>query len=149
LVDLSDQSHTGELLRDCIQRVFDDIGVEKFGAVVTDGGSNCEAARQLITTQYQHVLNLRCVAHCLNLISGDILKHNFADRIRRRCSIIVTFFNKSHQTHALLLKLINDKGIQGGGLKNYIKTRWTSVYECTSSIYRLKSCLEEVKSYNF
>ena len=110
---------------------------------------NCEVACQLITIQYQYVLNLRCVAYCLNLISGDILKHNFADWIHQKCSIIVTFFNKSHQTHALLLKLINDKGIQGGGLKNYIKTHWTSVYECTSSIYHLKSCLEEVKSYNF
>jgi hypothetical protein len=81
LLDLSNQSHTGELLRNCIQQIFDELGAEKFGAVVTDGGSNCEVARRLITNQHRHIINLRCVGHCLNLISNDILKHNFASKI--------------------------------------------------------------------
>jgi hypothetical protein len=144
LKDLSHLSHTSQLLKESIQEILEEIGNEKFSAIVTDGGSNCDAARQLIVKQYPHILNLKCVAHCLNLISGDILKHNFADRIRRRCSILVNFFNSSHQLHALLIRAISEKGIIGGGLKKFVKTRWTSVYECVSSVYRLKICIEEV-----
>ena len=58
LVDLSNQSHTGETLQDCIQQIFDELGVHKFGAIVTDGGSNCTVAQQLISEQYPHILNL-------------------------------------------------------------------------------------------
>ncbi|CAG8717340.1 16993_t:CDS:2, partial [Cetraspora pellucida] len=29
--------HTGETLRNCIQQIFDKLGVDKFGAIVTDG----------------------------------------------------------------------------------------------------------------
>ncbi|CAG8834795.1 27053_t:CDS:1, partial [Racocetra persica] len=36
LVDLSDQSHTGETLQECIQKIFDKLGAHKFGAIVTD-----------------------------------------------------------------------------------------------------------------
>ncbi|CAG8675320.1 1655_t:CDS:2, partial [Ambispora gerdemannii] len=34
--------------------------------------------------------------------------------------------------------------IEGGGLKSFIKTRWTSMYEATSSIIRMQHALEEI-----
>lgn len=120
--------------------------MDKFSAIVTDGGSNCQVARRLITQSYKHILNLRCVAHCLHLISEDILKHNFAARIQRQCSIIVSFFNNSHQPHAFLQATIEKNKINGGALKSYVKTRWTSVYDCIWSVYRLKTCFEEVNN---
>ena len=62
-------------------------------------------------------------------------------------NLIITYFKKSHQANALLKQFIDEYYIIGGGLKIYIETRWTSVYDCVSSIIRLKRCLEEV--FNF
>jgi hypothetical protein len=45
---------------------------------------------------------------------------------------------------SLLKDAIEQKSIQGGGLKTYVETRWTTVYECTSSIWRLKDALQHV-----
>jgi len=43
-------------------------------------------------------MNIRCVAHCYNLISKDIIKHTFAERMVQRANKIVRFFKKSHKT---------------------------------------------------
>ncbi|CAG8561617.1 20231_t:CDS:2 [Dentiscutata erythropus] len=42
-------------------------------------------------------------------------------------------------------QIIMQNQVNGGGLKTYIETRWTSVYECIFSIVRLKACLEEIQ----
>ncbi|CAG8843245.1 43150_t:CDS:2, partial [Gigaspora margarita] len=36
LVDLSNQSHIDKILQDCIQQIFDELGVHKLGAIITN-----------------------------------------------------------------------------------------------------------------
>ena len=79
-------------------------------------------------------MNIRCVAHCYNLISKDIIQHTFAERMIQRANRIVQFFKKSHKAAAILKEKIRQHEISGGGLKTYIETRWTTVHECVSSI---------------
>jgi len=43
-----------------------------------------------------------------------------------------------------LKKLTKEFGIEGGGLKTYTPTRWTSMFDTTDSIFRLKRPLEKV-----
>ena len=62
----------------------------------------------------------------------------------RYSNLIVSYFKRSHQANALLKQFINEYHIISGGLKIYVETRWTSVYDCVLSIIRLKRCLEEV-----
>jgi len=50
----------------------------------------------IIKEKYPHIENIRCIAHCINLIACDIASHKFSDRLLRRVNIIVTFFNNSH-----------------------------------------------------
>jgi hypothetical protein len=83
----------------------------------------------------------------MNLISHDILQHDFAAKIIKYCNILVSYFKKSHQCGDLLEKLILKNEILGGGLKTYVKTRWITVAECTASILRLKNCFIEVSKY--
>ena len=90
-------------------------------------------------------MNVRCVAHCYNLISKDIIQHTFAERMIQRANRVVQFFKKSHKAAAILKEKIRQHGISDGGLKTYVETRWTTVHECVSSIVRLKSCLEEIR----
>ncbi|RHZ64831.1 hypothetical protein Glove_320g90 [Diversispora epigaea] len=115
-------SHISQLLKEFIQEILDEIGNEKFSTIVTDNGFNCNAVY--------------------------ILKHHFANHILRRCSILVNFFNTSHQLHDLLIHTISEKGIIGGELKKCVKTRWTSTYECISSVYHLKICIKEILENN-
>lgn len=55
------------------------------------------------------------------------------------------FFKKSHIAHGHLSQTAIALNIQGGGgLKPFIKTRWTSAYETTRSIVQMRQVLEYV-----
>ena len=69
-------------------------------------------------------------------------------RIIQWCTVIVTYFKKSHRPKELLNLKILEKNIGGGGLKTYLETRWTTVYEMLESISRLEICLKEVINEN-
>lgn len=144
LEDLSNIRHTGQHIADVIEEVINRIGNEKFVAIVSDNGSNVASARQIITQKYSKIINIRCIAHCINLISSDIMKVQQIKDLVRRANIITRFFKYSTLAASWLKDAITLKNIQGGGLKTYVETRWTTVYECTSSIWRLKDALQHV-----
>ncbi len=73
LQDLSDVSHTAELLFDKIENVLLRISPEKFARIVSDNASMIAVTRQKINEKYPSILNIRCILHCVNLISQDIL----------------------------------------------------------------------------
>ncbi|EXX65195.1 ribonuclease H-like domain-containing protein [Rhizophagus irregularis DAOM 181602=DAOM 197198] len=146
--DFSSESHTAEFLARQVQSILEDIGIQKFVGIVTDAGSNVHSARNLITGRFPHILNIRCIAHSLNLITKDLIKHTFSKRIIQWCTVIVTYFKKSHRPKELLELKIKEKQIGGGGLKTYLDTRWTTVYEMLDSICRLEICLKEVIGEN-
>ena len=66
-------SHTADLIKSEILEVIEKIGSEKFAAIVSDNASAVAAARQRISDTYPHIMNIRCIAHFVNLISKDIL----------------------------------------------------------------------------
>ncbi|CAG8649149.1 3173_t:CDS:2, partial [Diversispora eburnea] len=136
-------SHTGSYLASKIKEIMEKIGPRRIAAIVSDSGANINNARSLIKTEYKHIINLRCISHCLNLISKDIIKHQFADCLIRRANIVTTFFKKSHLAHHRISKLIEEKKIKGGGLKSYVSTRWITCHEATDSIVRLSDVLRE------
>ena len=145
ILDLSNNSHTGEFLAQELKKIIEDIGPKKIAAIVSDNGSNVKLARQLISDQYPTITNLRCIAHAINLISKDIIKHPFASHLIKRSNQITRFFKKSYMANSLLKNKMEEYGVVGGGLKTYVETRWTTVYESASSIVRLKRCLEAIR----
>ena len=96
LRNLSGERYTQELLAEEIRQVLEKIGPQKFSAIVTDAGANVQAARHIITEEYPNILNIRCIAHAINLISKDICKTLFADRMLKCCNNLVTYFKTSH-----------------------------------------------------
>ena len=80
---LSEQHHTGEYIAGIINNVIQRIRKEKIATIVSDNGSNIRKARELVTTQYQSIINVKCIAHCINLISHDIISHQFANNLIR------------------------------------------------------------------
>lgn len=73
LRDLSIIKHTAQNLASEIEDVLQKIGPDKFAAVVTDNAANCALARSIISEKYTFIVNTRCIAHCVNLITKDVL----------------------------------------------------------------------------
>ena len=144
LEDLSNIQHTGQHIANIIEEVINKVGNEKFVAIVSDNGSNVKSAHQIITQKYPQIINVRCIAHCVNLISSDIINVQQIKNLVRRANIVTRHFKYSTLAASWLKDAIELKNIQGGGLKTYVETRWTTVYECTSSIWRLKDDLQHV-----
>lgn len=62
----------------------------------------------------------------------------------KSCNRIISFFKLSH-----IGKLLADATtlqIEGGGLKTYSETRWTSMYEAANSVSRLRIALKNILS---
>ena len=93
--DLSDDSHTASYLTEKIDEVITSVGSSKFAAIVSDNASNVKKAREEISQRYPNIQNIRCIAHCINLIASDIVEHKFADKLLCRINILVSFFRNT------------------------------------------------------
>jgi len=146
LEDLLSIKHTGQHISSVVEEVIRKIGSEKFIAIVSDNAANVASARRIISQNHPNIINIRCIAHCVNLISCDIIKIHQVKSLVRRANIITKFFKYSTLAGSWLKDAITLKNIKGGSLKTYVETRWTTVFECTSSIWRCKDALQHVIS---
>ena len=105
LSDISELSHTAECISSIIEKVIIDIGTNRISAVVFDNASNVRKAREIIQNKFPNIENVRCIAHCINLIACDIVKDNFGDHLLCRINIVTTFFKNSYQANAKLSQL--------------------------------------------
>ena len=168
LKNLSDHSHTADFLAVQIEEVINKIGNDNFSAIVSDAGANIKLARHHITSKYPYMLNVRCIAHAINLISKDICKTPFANKILRRCMVLVKYFKASHLPGNILELLENginifnliyyiiyflgqtlknlaiESGVEGGRLKKWVDTRWHTMYDCVESVIFHRVPLETV-----
>ena len=142
--DVSSENVTGEFLATQITNIIERISSKKISGLVTDGAANCRVARNLISEKFPQILSMWCIAHYLNLISKDICKHQLATTTINNCQTLVTLFLKSHIAMATLREFIIQLQIKGGGIKTSTKTRWSTIYDCCESIYRLRSVFDKV-----
>src|SRR5579859_4286727 len=73
-----------------------------------------------------------------------LIDHETASKILSACISITNYFKASHICNNLLIESAKILKIEGGRLKTFIKTRWTSIYEATYSIVRMRWTLDEV-----
>ncbi|CAG8800883.1 35300_t:CDS:1, partial [Gigaspora margarita] len=52
-------NHTGSFIASEIKKSIENIGVEKFAAIVTDSGANLRVAHRIIHDTYLSILNFR------------------------------------------------------------------------------------------
>jgi Protein of unknown function (DUF 659) len=95
LSDLSADSHTSDFIAEKIEAIINRIGPSKFAAVVSDNRANVRKAREIIQTKYPCIKNIRCISHCINLISCDIVQHSFANKILKKVNILASFFRNN------------------------------------------------------
>ncbi|CAB5377283.1 unnamed protein product [Rhizophagus irregularis] len=129
LHNYSGDHHTGDFLASQITDIIKKIGPEKVSALVTDNAANCVKAREIVTNQFPNIIDLRCIAHFVNLVTKQIMEHDLAKITISGCNQITSFFKRSHIVGKLLTDATTALQIVGGGLKTYCETRWTSMYE--------------------
>jgi hypothetical protein len=137
-------SHTGEFLASEISNIIEKIGLDKFAAVVTDNASNCRVARNIIHEKYEHIWDVRCAAHAINLIASDLVKLDSIKSFISNCGKITGFFHNSHQSTAILRQGFKDMKINMEGLQTWCKTRWGSLFMTADSILRARPVFDWV-----
>lgn len=142
--NFSEESHTGRFIAEKIVEVIEDVGPEKFASIVSDNASNMVQAKRLVQEKYTNIIPVRCISHHINLLSTDICKLSFAESVLKNCMKLVRFFKMSHQGNFCFNKKISESNVVGGGLKSYCKTRWTTAWDCVSSVLRCENVLKNV-----
>ena len=56
-----------------IQEVIEEVGQEKFAAIISDNAFAIAFACKKISESYPHIMNIYYIAYFMNLISKDIL----------------------------------------------------------------------------
>lgn len=92
---MSNNSHTSEFLSKEIKDIINLVGSEKFSAIVSDNASNVRRAQEIINEEFPSIQNVRCIAHCINLLAGDIVKHKFAENLLKKVNTLVAFFRNT------------------------------------------------------
>ena len=95
LSDFSEDSHTGEYIAEKIEAIINRIRISKIAAIVSDNSSNVRKAREIIENKYPNIRNIQCIAHCINLMSCDIVRHQFADKLLKKVNTLATFFRNN------------------------------------------------------
>jgi Protein of unknown function (DUF 659) len=132
-----------------ISTILENIGINKFAAVVTDSGSNLRVARGLINEMYPHILNIRCAVHASNLIALDVCEINSIKPIISNCSMILNFFKSSHIANGYYHQQLKAMNIKGAELKSYTKTKCGSFYMTLNSIIKSRPVFDWVRNlYN-
>ncbi len=136
--------HTGAFLGVEIIKIVEKIGPEKLCAVVSDNAPDTCVAQRILCQKYPHILNIRCIAHCINLITKDLCKHTLVVDTIRKVGIIHKYFTMSHAACQFLKDAIKILQIKGRGLKSHTKTRWSTMWDCVNSIVRLEFAFARV-----
>jgi hypothetical protein len=101
-------------------------------------------AKKIVNEKYEHIMPIRCIDHHINLITTDICKLPFAKELMKKCMQIVKYFKTSHRAGEKLRTEIVEKMIKGGNLKSYVKTRWSTAFDCANSILTCETILKSV-----
>jgi len=145
LKDYSDQRHTAAFLTSEVIKVIEELGKENIAALVTDDAANMKAMRAEVSVKFPNIIGLRCMPHFINLITGDIMKHDWAAGLLKTCQSIVNYFSSHHRPNALLTQY-RSEGIPK--LCGYVKTRWYSAGTCIQSVLKNEEPLRQLAQKN-
>nr|CCA27739.1 predicted protein putative [Albugo laibachii Nc14] len=136
IVDLSSMRHTAENLKDQTVQVLQrlGIGMKKFRAVVTDNPAVMQKFRRLLTSDYPHMIELRCFAHAVNLLVSGYLRNGIPKNALKKSCRLISYFNGSQYWSAAISSWAKTNGINHK-LETFCKTRWYSVVNVFPSVH--------------
>ncbi|GBB85484.1 hypothetical protein RclHR1_00120038 [Rhizophagus clarus] len=143
--DFSSQRHTAEFNEKQLLKVIEDVGKDKFIAVVSDGEAAIQSAKRRVTNKYPHIMPIRCIAHHINLVTKDIISIEWAKKTLQNCQKIVSFFHDVHRAGAILRNEIKNS-FSKGNLKSSVKTCWSTAWDVCESILRQENSIKFILS---
>src|SRR4051795_10044999 len=113
---------------------------------MSDNKSSMVKAKKLVNKKYENIMSICCIDHQINLITTDICiyKLTFAQDLLKKCMKVIRFFKASHRAEETLCAEILEKMIKGKGLKSYVKTRWSTAFNCANSVLSCETILKNV-----
>jgi hypothetical protein len=99
-----------------------DIRPKKLAAVVLDNAPDARIAQKILCEKYPHILNIRCIAQCINLITKDLCKHTFVIETIQKVRIIHQCFTMSHAPCQFLKDSVKILQIKEDRLNSHTKT---------------------------
>ncbi|CAJ0763482.1 17706_t:CDS:2, partial [Entrophospora sp. SA101] len=139
-----EDSHTSNFNAEKIIHILEQVGPEKFTAIVTDAEAAMMAAKRIVTSTFPNILSIRCIAHHIQLIASDIVKVDWAKNTLQNIQKIITFFRNNYRAGSALRDDIIESLITGGYLKTTVKTRWSTAWDACESMIHLESSIKSV-----
>ncbi|KAB5587844.1 hypothetical protein CTheo_8714 [Ceratobasidium theobromae] len=138
-------SHTSAYVTELLDRVIEEIGIERIASVVSDDASVMKKARRDLVAKYPTIINLTNPCHKLNLCIQDICSDKMFNEVIESMRVILTHFN--HSTQATGKLNVNRRLLNiSNGLKSIGKTRFAtlkisaqSLIDCMPALYMMNN----------
>ncbi|CAG8793384.1 36465_t:CDS:2, partial [Gigaspora margarita] len=123
-VHTKEDQHTAQNIAEGIDKVMQELGIDKFVAVITDNAPNMKAAWRILKNQYPTKVFLGCWAHGINLWIKDILKLDWPKTALRRLQI---------EKYGHIISLVQT-----------VDTRWGSAFYCMDHLLQTKNAIRSL-----
>ncbi|THU80268.1 hypothetical protein K435DRAFT_608940, partial [Dendrothele bispora CBS 962.96] len=139
----TDESHTGEWIKNLAMKWIGDIGPHRFAASCSDNTGNTLLARRLIQEKVPTILSVADCCHHLDNTNKDIIKLKHFQEIISIVRGTIKSFSQSHVGQAELQQARKDQET-GAGLESIGKTRFVTVVLSAMSLQRSLPAIRQV-----
>lgn len=139
-IDTSGTPQTSEAIAGDIISVLNEIGAQKFCAVITDNANVMRRAWQLIESEFPHISVNGCGAHVMNLLIKDIMEINAHKNVASNASKIIKFVNNHYIVSAKFEDIRKELGV-AHKLSLPVATRWYTHFNSLNDLADAKYAL--------
>ncbi|CAG8794482.1 12809_t:CDS:1, partial [Gigaspora rosea] len=143
-VHTKEDQHTAQNIAEGIDKVIQELGVDKFVAVITDNAPNMKAAWHILKNKYPTKVFLECWAHGINLWIKDILKLDWPKNVLETSKEIINYFRNHNIPLAALRRLQIEKYGHIISLVQTVDTRWGSAFYCMDHLLQTKNAIRSL-----
>ena len=137
--EMSDVSHTSEVIFELVDKAIEDIGPDDVVQVVTDNASNNMGAKKLLHEKRPHIFWISCATHTINLILQGISNMARFKKVIDRAKTFTIFVYGHTRTLECLRHFTEGKEIIRPGV-----TRFASAFLTLNSMQEKKDQLRKM-----
>jgi len=137
--EMSDVSHTSEVIHELVDKAIEDIGAEHVVQIVTDNASNNMGAKALLHLKRPNIFWTSCASHTINLMLqgiGNLAKFKKTIDLAKSFTI---FVYGHHRTLSCLRSFTLKREIIRPGV-----TRFATAFLTMQSMMEKKNCLRKM-----
>jgi hypothetical protein len=142
--EVSEESHTGQLIFEYVDACIERVGAENVVQVVTDNASKNMAAKDLLFVKRPNIFWTSCATHTLNLMLEGMGKMKKFKGCIDQAKSLTIFIYSHHRTLALMRKYTKKRDIVRPGVTRFASNFLTlqSLYEKKEQLRAMSQCDE-------